>query len=63
MIREEEFAKKIIKLASEEHLTVGELRKAADIAKGISENSLVEIGSIEKTDFPSKYICDLKIVL
>lgn len=60
MIREEEFAKKIVKLASEEHLTVRELWDAADIAKGISENSLVEFGSIEKTDFHSKYICDFE---
>lgn len=58
MIRSECFAKKIIKLAAEEGLTVRELCKAADMAKGISDNSTVEIKSIEKTVFPSQHIAD-----
>lgn len=52
----EEFAKKIINLAAEERLTVRELCKSADIAKGISDNSTVEVDSIEKTDFSSQHI-------
>lgn len=63
MIREEEFAKKIVKLASEEHLTVRELRDAADIAKGISVNSMVDKGSIELTDFQSDYIVELHPII
>ncbi len=34
-----------------------------DMAKGISDNSAVEVGSIEKTIFPSQHIactCDRK---
>lgn len=53
----EEFAKKIINLAAEEGLTVRELYRAADMAKGISDNSTVEVESVEKTDFPSQHIC------
>ncbi len=59
----DEFAKKIIQTASEEKLTVGELCRAADMAKGISGNSTVDVESIEKTDFPSQHIavaCDGK---
>lgn len=52
------FAKKIIRLASEEGLTINELVRAADMAKGISVNSTVESGCIEKTDFPSDHIVD-----
>lgn len=53
----EEFAKKIISLAAEEKLTVGELYRAADIAKGISDCSTVGVESIEKAVFPSQYTC------
>lgn len=53
----EEFAKKIINLAAEEGLTVRELCKSADTAKGISDNSTVEVEAIGKADFPSQYIC------
>lgn len=59
----EEFAKKIIKLAKEDRLTVRELCKAADAAQGIAYNSMVDSESIEKTDFPSRHIacaCDEK---
>lgn len=58
----EEFAKKIINLAAEEGLTVRELCKSADIAKGISDNSTVDVESVERTDFPSQHIstCDEK---
>lgn len=63
MIREEEFAKKIVKLASEEHLTVRELWDAADIAKGISVNSMVDKGSIELTDFQSDHIVELHPII
>ena len=44
--RSEEFAKKIINLAAEDNLTVYELCKAADIAKAVSENSMVDKESI-----------------
>lgn len=54
----EEFAKKIVRMAKEDGLTVRELYAAADMAKGISDNSTVEVESIEKTDFPSRHIVD-----
>ena len=59
----EEFAKKIINLAAEEGLTVRELCKAADTAKGIAEYSMVDKKSIERVDYPSRHIvctCDGK---
>lgn len=40
--RAEVFAQKIINMAAEGRLTVSELCKAADIAKTISENSMVD---------------------
>ena len=52
----EEFAKKIVSMAKENGLTVRELYAAADTAKGIADNSMVDIESIEKTDFPSRHI-------
>lgn len=57
----EEFAKKIIRLAAEEKLTVNELYKSADIAKAVADNSTVEREAVQKTDFPSAHIdttCD-----
>lgn len=57
LTKSEEFAKKIVELASEDKLTVWELHKAADMAKEISDCSTVEIESIEKVDFPSQHIC------
>lgn len=57
MEKSEDFAKRIIKLAAEEKLTVSELCNAADIAKDISDNSTVEVESIEKSVFPSQRIC------
>lgn len=63
LTKSEEFAKKIIQMAAEEGLTVSELYSAADIAKGISDNSTVDVGSMEKTFFPSQHIataCDEK---
>lgn len=57
LIKTEEFAKKIIQMAAEENLSVGELYRAADMAKGISDNSTVEVEAIGKTDFPSQHIC------
>lgn len=52
----EEFAKKIIRLAKEDGLTVKELDRAADAAKGIAYNSMVDSESIEKTDYPSSHM-------
>ena len=52
----EEFAKKIINLAAEEVLTVRELCKSADTAKGIAECSMVDKKSIERADYPSRHI-------
>lgn len=63
VIKSEKFAKKIIKLAAEEGLTVGELYSAADMAKSISDNSTVEWEAVAKSDFPSRHIvatCDGK---
>ena len=54
----EEFAKKIIRLAKNDGLTVRELYAAANIAKGISDNSMVDIESIERTDYPSRHIVE-----
>lgn len=54
--RIENFSRQIIKLAAEEKLTVRELCYAADMLKGIAENSTVEWESVEKSEFPSKYI-------
>lgn len=54
----EEFAKKIINLALEEGLTVRELRKSADMAKWIANNSILDKDSIENTDFPSRHIVE-----
>lgn len=59
MEKTEEFAKKIIRLAVEEGLTAKELCRAVDTARWISENSMVDIESIEKTDFPSRHIVEL----
>lgn len=56
LTKSEEFAKKIIRMAAEEKLTIGELYDAADMAKRISDNSTVKVESIEKTDFPSQHI-------
>lgn len=50
----EEFAKKIIKLASDEGLTVKELYRAADTAKAIADYSIVDKESVEKPAYPSK---------
>ena len=58
MKKAETFAKKIVQLASEEELTINEFAKALDMAKGISVNSMVEKGSIERIDFPSAHIID-----
>lgn len=58
MKKAEKFAQKIILLAAEEELTIHEFTKAVDMAKGISANSMVEKGSIERTDFPSGHIVD-----
>lgn len=56
MIKSEKFARKIIKMAAEEELTVRELYGAADMAKSISDNSTVEWEAVAKTDFPSTHI-------
>lgn len=55
----EEFAKKIIKMAAEEGLTVRELHAAADTAKGIADNSMINVESIEKTDYSSRHIAEI----
>lgn len=54
----EEFAKKIIKLAKEDELTVRQLCMAADTAKGIAYNSMIDAESIERTDYPSHHIVE-----
>ncbi len=57
-IKTEKFAKKIVRMAKEDGLTVRELCTAADTAQGIVYNSMVDTESIEKTDFPSRHIVD-----
>lgn len=42
-----EFAKDIVRLAAENGMTVLELRKAADVAKGMANNSLVTDKNLE----------------
>lgn len=58
MEKTEEFAKKIIRLAANEGLTVRELCKAADTAKEIAYYSIVYKESVEKPDYPSQHIVD-----
>jgi len=61
--RSEKFAQEIITLAAAKKLTVAELYRAADIAKEVANNSIVDEESIEKTDFSSRHIvaaCDGK---
>ena len=57
-IKEEEFAKRIILEAEKEGLTIRELYHAADIAKEISDSSMVEKGSIERTEYNSRHMPD-----
>ena len=54
----EEFAKKIVKMAVEDGLTVRELCAAASVAKGIADDSMVDVESIERTDYPSRHIAE-----
>lgn len=54
----EEFAKKIIRLAKEDDLTIRQFYMAADTAKGIAYNSMVDSECIEKTDYPSRRIVE-----
>lgn len=54
----EEFAKKIVRMAKENGLTVRELYAAADTAKGIAYNSMIDAESIERTDYPSHHIVE-----
>lgn len=56
LTKTEEFAKKIIRMAAEKKLTVGEFYEATDIAKGIADYSAVEAESAEKADLPSQHI-------
>ena len=58
LTKSEEFAKKIIRLAKEDGLTVKELNMAAETAKGIAYNSMVDCESIEKVDYPSRHIAE-----
>lgn len=58
LIKTEKFAKKIVKMAAEDGLTVKELDRAADTAKGIAYNSMVDNESIEKSDYPSRHIVE-----
>lgn len=54
----EEFARRIIRLAKEDGFTVRQLCMAADTAKGIAYNSMIDSESIEKTDYPSRHIVE-----
>lgn len=58
LLKTEKFAKNMVLAAMEEGLTIKEICYAADMAKEISENSIVEKGSIERTDFLSNHIVD-----
>ena len=54
----EEFAKRIVKLAVDERLTVREFCESADMAQGVVYNSIIGNESIENTDFPSRHIAE-----
>lgn len=58
LIKVEKFAKNMVLGSIEEGLTIKEFCYAADMAKEISENSIVEKGSIERTDFLSNHTVD-----
>lgn len=53
--RVEAFGRKIADLASEEGLTVAELRKATYIAKWIVNNSRIQSGISENLSLPSSH--------
>lgn len=55
MERVEAFGRKIADLASEEGLTVAELRKATYIAKWIVNNSVIQSGISENLTLPSSH--------
>lgn len=58
LLKAEKFAKNMVLAATEEGLTIKEICYAAEMAKEISENSIVEKGSIERTDFLSNHTVD-----
>lgn len=58
LLKAEKFAKNMVLAATEEGLTIKEICYAADMVKEISENSIVEKGSIERTDFLSNHTVD-----
>lgn len=58
LLKAEKFAKNMVLAATEEELTIKEICYAADMVKEISENSIVEKGSIERTDFLSNHTVD-----
>lgn len=55
LTKSEEFAKKIIQMAAEEGITVGELRYSVILARNIANNSAVKREAIEGISFPSEH--------
>lgn len=55
LTKSEEFAKKIIKMAAEDGLTVGELRYSVTLARDIANNSTVRREAVEGISFPSEH--------
>lgn len=53
----EEFAKKIVKFAAEEGMTVFEFYNAIEIAKEISKKTVVDAEIADKFDFLSQRCC------
>lgn len=54
----EEFAKKIVKIAAKDRLTVVELCQAADTAKAIAYRSMVDNESIKRANYPSQHLAE-----
>lgn len=58
MLEAEDFAKSIIKMASEKGITVAKLSKALEVAEKVARNSIVTKESIDSYDFPAAYIVE-----
>ena len=58
ILEAEEFAKTIIKMASEKGITVAKLSRALKVAEEVARNSVVSKESIESYDFPASHIAE-----
>lgn len=57
LTKQEKFAKKIVKFAAEEGMTVLDFYNAIGIAKEISKNTVVDAETADKFDFLSQGCC------